>query len=99
MSGPDVGGAGFVGTDVFGAAEVCEHESVGLGVDEEVGWLDVAVANAVDVQVAEAAEELIGVPRSAAGTPTPDSSVLLPLSVPLYRTHLSDPRYWGEIWS
>ena len=65
VPGADVGYIGLGGDQFLGAAPVAELEHIGGGVDEQVLRLDVAVANAQRVDVAEGPEELIDVELDA----------------------------------
>ena len=55
----DVADVGLAGDENLGRAKVAELEDAGRGVEKEVLWLDVAVADADGVNVHEGTEELV----------------------------------------
>jgi len=61
VAGADVRDVGFVLDEDLGAAKIAELQNSRVGVQEEVLRLDVAVADALGVDVGERAEELVDV--------------------------------------
>lgn len=61
VAGADVGDVGLVLHQDLGAAKVAKLEDTGVGIEKQVLRLDVAVADALRVDVGQSAEELVNV--------------------------------------